>query len=149
MAVRGNHAAAGVEQRLLGVLEQLHDLADLADMRLLGRLVAAHLDLVRIGELVHLLLHVLGQVHQDRAGTARAGEIESLLDRRGQILDVLDQVVVLGARPGDADDVDFLERVIADERARHLPGDDDHRDGIRVRRGDAGYGIGGSGAGGD
>jgi hypothetical protein len=54
-----------------------------------------------------------------------------------QIVDVLHQPVVLGARPGDADGVAFLEGIIADQVRRHLAGDADQRDRIHQRIGQA------------
>ena len=52
---------------------------------------------------------VLRQVDQHRAGATGAGDIERFLDGFGQVLDVPDQEVVLDARPGNADRVDFLK----------------------------------------
>ena len=51
---------------------------------------------------------------------------------------------MLGNGPGDADHIRFLEGIVADQGRRHLPGDDDHRDGIHVGGGDAGDGVGGA-----
>ena len=62
---------------------------------------------------------------------------------------VLHQVIVLGAVAGDADGVGLLEGVGADQRGRHLAGDDDHRDRVHQRVGDAGDRVGRAGAGGD
>ena len=75
-----------------------------------------------------------GNVDHDRAGPAAGGDMERLVQRARQIGDVLDQIIVFGARPGDADRVAFLERVVADEMGRHLPGDDDERDRIAQAR---------------
>ena len=73
---------------------------------------------------------VLRDVDEDRTRTTAPRDVEGFLDRRGEVLHVLDEVVVLGARPRDADDVRFLERVVADEVRRDLAGDGD--DGRRV-----------------
>ena len=54
---------------------------------------------------------------------------------------------MLGAGPGDADDIHFLKRVIADQMRRDLSGNDHQRDGIHVGGGNAGYGVGGAGTG--
>ena len=56
---------------------------------------------------------------------------------------------MLDARAGDTHRIDFLERIGTDHRGRHLPGQDHHRDGIHVGRGDTGHGIGRTGTGGD
>ena len=62
---------------------------------------------------------------------------------------ILHQIIVLGAVPRDADRIGLLERVGADQGGRHLPGDDDHRDRIHQRVGDAGDGVGRARARGD
>ncbi len=51
----------------------------------------------------------------------------------GEVVDVADEVVVLGAGPGDADRVALLEGVRADEMGRNLAGDADERNGIEQR----------------
>ena len=56
---------------------------------------------------------------------------------------------MLDAGPGDADRIHFLEGVVADQRGRHLAGEDHQRNGIHVGGGDAGHRIGDAGAGGD
>ncbi len=70
-------------------------------------------------------LHVLRHVDQNRTGTARGRDIERLVQHLGQIVDVAHQPVVLGAGTRDADGVAFLERVVADQMRRDLPGDAD------------------------
>ena len=62
-----------------------------------------------------------------------------------QVIDILDQIIVLGARPGDPDGVALLEGVIADEMSRNLAGDAHKRDRIHERIGEAGDRIGGAG----
>src|SRR5438270_717833 len=61
---------------------------------------------------------VLGQVDHDRTRPAGARDIERLMQDARQVVDVLDQVVVLGAWPGDAGGVGFLEGVVADQVGR-------------------------------
>ena len=84
-----------------------------------------------------LLEGVLGDVDVDRTRTARAGDVERLGERAGQLVGVADEVVVLGHRQRDAVDVDLLERVLADEGGRHVAGDRDHRDGVQQGGADA------------
>ncbi len=69
--------------------------------------------------------------------------------RRVQIPDPPDQEVVFGAGTGDAGDVHFLERVVADHGRGDLPGEDDHGNGIHVGVGDPGHRVGGAGSRGD
>ncbi|CAA7626911.1 conserved hypothetical protein [Magnetospirillum sp. UT-4] len=143
-----DHAAADVEQRPLGVGDHVDRLLDGLDVALHRRLVFG-LELARPLVLALGLDHVLGQVDQHRAGTAGAGDVEGLVHGAGQIVDVLDQVIVLGARPGDAGDVGFLEGVVADQAGRHLAGEAHQRHRVAQGIGQAGDGVGGAGARGD
>ena len=99
---------------------------------------------LRIGALGEL--DVLRDVDHDRPRPAARGDVERLVQHARQVLDALHQIVVLGAGPGDADRVALLEGVVADQMRRHLPGDDDDRDRVAERIGQAGDGIGGAGA---
>ena len=56
---------------------------------------------------------------------------------------------MLGTVARDADRVRLLEGVGADQAGRHLPGDDDDRDRVHQRVGDAGNDVGRAGAAGD
>ncbi len=91
---------------------------------------------------------VLGQVDEHRAGPAAPCDAERFPYRIGQILHPLDDEIVFGDRHGDAGDVHFLEGVPAQQRHRHIARDGHHRDGIHIRRGNAGDQIGRAGAGG-
>ena len=77
-------------------------------------------------------LDVLRDVDHDRAGPAARGDIERLMQNARQILDALHEIIVLGAGPRDADRVAFLERVVADQVRRHLPGDDTRSESSRI-----------------
>ena len=68
--------------------------------------------------------------------------MERLVQRVRQIGDVLHQIIVFGAGPGDADGVAFLEGVVADQMRRHLPGEDDDGDRVAERVGQAGHRVG-------
>ena len=94
-------------------------------------------------------LDVLGDVDDHRARAPVGGDVEGLVNDAGEIVDVLDQIVVLGAGAGDAHGVAFLKGIRADEGGGHLAGDDDDGDGIHQRIGHPGDGVGGAGAGGD
>ena len=110
----------------------LAGLFNLARMRLIVGLIGLHLDFFLFRKSDHGGDHVLGQIDQHRAGTSGGGEVECLADGRNQVLRVVDQVVVLGAGPGDADDINLLEGIVADQRRGHLAGQHHHRDGIHV-----------------
>jgi hypothetical protein len=100
------------------------------------------LDVLRAGVGAGRELHVLGDVDDHRARPAGAGDVERLVQHARQILDVLHQPVVLGARAGDADRVALLERVVADQVGRNLAGDANDGNGIHQRIGEPGDGIG-------
>jgi len=61
-------------------------------------------------------LRVLGDVDEDRAGAAGAGEAEGGVEDAGEVRDVAHEVAVLGAGERQAEDVHLLEGVRADER---------------------------------
>ena len=94
-----------------------------------------------------LLEGVLRDVDVDRAGPAGSGDVERLGDDPRQLVGVADEVVVLRHRQRDAVDVDLLERVLADERARDVAGDRDDRDGVEEGGADAGDEVRGARAG--
>ena len=148
-AVRQHDAAPGIEHRLLGVEDHVQGPGHLPGIGMVGGVVA--LDLDGLGKLGHGagLTHILGQVHQHRPRPPGPGDMKGLVYRLGQILDVLDQVVVLGAGPGDAHDVHLLKGVVADQGGGHLAGEHHDGDGVQVGRGNARHRVGGAGARGD
>ena len=78
----------------------------------------------------------------DDCRTAGLGDQEGLVQDARQILDPLDQPIVLGAGPGDADGVALLEGVnLTDQMGRNPPGDADQRDGT-ISVGEAGDRVG-------
>ena len=72
--------------------------------------------------------------------------MERLMDDARQLICLLHQPVVLGAGAGDADSVSLLERIRANHERGHLAGQNDQRDRIHQRVGQAGHRIGGAGA---
>ena len=92
---------------------------------------------------------VFGQVDHHGARPAGARDVVGLADHAAEIVDVLHQIVVFGAGPGDPHRVGFLKRVVADHVGRHLPGQADDGDAVHERIGKPGNAIGGTGAGGD
>ena len=93
-------------------------------------------------------LDVLRDVDDHRPRPAALGDMERLVQHARKVGDALHQIIVLGAGPGDADGVAFLERIVADEVGRHLAGEAHDRDGIHERIGQPGDRIGRAGAGG-
>ena len=141
-----DHAAAGIDHRLLGVRQQRHRLADLRGVALqLRRVGDVHVGLARRMIGAGRELHVLRHVDHHRARTAAGRDIKRLVQHLGQILNAAHQPVVLGARPGDADGVAFLEGVVADQMGRHLAGDAHQRNRVHQRVGQRGHHVGGAG----
>ena len=141
---RVDHAAAGVEQRTLGGAHHLDRRLDLVEVALELRLIALvgeilRLEVVALGE-----LDVLRDVDHDRAGPSALRHVERLVQHARQVGDVFDEIVVLGARPGDADGVAFLERVVADQMGRHLAGDADDGNRVHQRVGEPRDRVGGA-----
>ena len=83
-----------------------------------------HRDVVRrVGD--DRVLNVLGHVDQHRPGPAGTGQVKGLLDDPCDVPGILDQVMVLGDRPGNLDHRRFLKRVGADDVPGNLAGDGD------------------------
>ncbi len=146
--VRGDRAAADVEHRPLGGEHRLGRGDDLLGVAVPRRLVAGDVGLARIGEVEARQLHVLRHVDQHRAGAARAGDVERLLEHLRQVGDVLHEPGVLDDRHRDALDVGLLEGVGADQVRRHLAGDAHDRRRVEVGVGDRRHEVGRAGAGG-
>ena len=88
---------------------------------------------------------ILRQIDDDRPGAAALRDVEGLVQYAGQFADVLDEIIVLCAGPGNAGCVGFLERVVADEVRRDLAGQADDRHGVHQRVGQAGDRVGRAG----
>ena len=147
--VRRDGAAADVQHRPLGPHERPRGLLDLPGMPFVRRVVGAHVHFRRILEGPLLDEDVLRQVHVHGSGTAGGRDVKRLLDDVRQVLAVLDQEVVLGRRARDADIVRFLERVVADQVRRHLPGERDDGDRVHQRILERGDQVRGGGSGRD
>ena len=141
--LRLDHAVPREDDRALGRLDEVDRVLELlSQWRIIGAVAGEHDVVVAPLEHAALLLRVLGDVDDDRPGTARAGDVERLANRRCDLLWLGHQVVVLGDRNRAAGDVGFLERIAADELRRDLPGDANHRNRVEHRRGDAGDQVG-------
>src|SRR5699024_1604244 len=89
-------------------------------------------------------LHVLRDVDQHRTGPAGRSDVERLCHCLGDVVDVLDQVVVLGDGGGDAVDVRLLEGVGADEAAGHVACNGNDRRRVHLGGRESGYQVGGT-----
>ncbi len=80
-----DHSAADVQDRLLRGGEHLTGGDDLLAVRLRHRAVAEQLDLGRPDERGRLLLRVLGDVDEHRAGTAGGGDLDGGGEHAGHV----------------------------------------------------------------
>ena len=85
---------------------------------------------------------ILRDVDNHGAGTAGGSDVERLLQRLGQLAQVLDQEIMLDAGTGNADRIDFLERILANHVARYLAGEHHQWNRIHVSGGNTGNRIG-------
>ena len=67
--------------------------------------------------------------------------MESLLHRRHDVLHARHEIAVLRDRQRDAGDVGFLKGVVANQLARHLAGDADHRHRVHHGGGNPGHQV--------
>ena len=144
-----HRTAANDEKRPLGLGELLRGTLKLELVGLVIGLVGTHFQFFRPVKRCRGADHIPGQVHQHRTRPPGARQIKGLAQGFRQFLDILDQKVVLGAGPGNADNIDFLKSIVTDKRRGHLPGQDDKGNGIRVGCGNTGDGVGSPGARGD
>ena len=79
-----------------------------------------------------VLRDVLGNVDEDGAGPAGGRDIVRLLDDPGDVVGILDEVVVFHHGHRDAEDVSFLEGVLAEHPGDLLTAEDHH--GHRIHR---------------
>jgi len=97
---RVDDAAARIEHRFPGVRHQLDGLRDGRRLTLQAWLIGLVLDVLGAGVGSGGELDILGDVDHHRTRPARAGDVERLVQHAGQVIDVADQPVVLGAGPG-------------------------------------------------
>src|SRR5215213_7353434 len=91
-------------------------------------------------------LHVFGNIYQDGAGSARAGNLEGPPHRRVELVGVLDQEGVFGERQRHAHDVSLLEGVLAHRRSADLTRYRHKRHGVHLGRGQPCNQVGGPGS---
>ncbi|SKX94348.1 Uncharacterised protein [Mycobacteroides abscessus subsp. abscessus] len=129
-----DHTATDVEHGVLRGVDQSSCLTNLLAVRLGDRTVAGQIDLRRPREGGLRLQDVLGDVDENRSGTATLGDVERLGHDPGDVDGIAHQEVVLGDRHRDAGDVGLLERVGTDQCPADLAGDrhDGHRVHLRV-----------------
>ncbi len=133
-------AAARDDERPLRVVQHRERLVDLRARRLglvdRQRLVGVDVEL-DLGD-----LHVERQVDQHRARPPRAHQMESLLKRPRHLRRLAHGHRPLGDRLRDRLDVDGLEVLLVEPRARRLAGDAEDRNRVGLRRVEPGDHVG-------
>ena len=154
-----DHAAAADQHGLFRLGDHLHQSVDVTQVGLGGlQLVAGGQGpdggagaVLIPGDKFIVDLHigsgdVFQKVNEHRAGTASGCHRKGLTHHIGDGVGIPDQIGGLGDGHGDAGDVHLLEGVLAQQRLRHVAGDEDDRGGVHVGGGDAGGEICGTGA---
>ena len=93
-------------------------------------------------------LDVFGNIDEDRTGTVGFGDLEGFPDGVSQLINIGDEVIVLGDGHRHTGDIDLLEAVSANQAGGNISGDGDHGDRVQHGSCNAGYQVGGTGAGG-
>ena len=137
--------AADVDVRLLSCQNHLRSLFDLV---LLCRSNGSFYYRCLCAVLIERILHVLGNIHQNRTRSAGLCNAECLPNGVCQLFHMLYQEVVLGNGHGYTGDVDLLEAVPSDERVRNVAGNGNQRNRVQISRCDTGDQIGCAGTGG-
>ena len=138
-----NDATTRINVRPLGILQQLQRLPDLARVPLLGRVVAAHFQFLRIAAPGGFLEgYVLGNIHHHRPGASAARNVEGPLDDRRNFLRRIDQEIVFDDGARDTHRIAFLEGILPDQAGRHLARNNHHRNAIHIGGGNTCDGIG-------
>ena len=145
---REDDAVAGQYHRALRLIDGAHGASDLCRVPFQVGPVSRQIDLIGIFELGLLREDVLWDVHEDRAGPARARDVEGLFDGLRDLRRVHHQVVVLCYRQCDARCVGLLEGIGSYGGPRDLARDDHHRNRVHLRGRDAGHEVRGAGTGG-
>ena len=138
---RAPHAAAKIDQRALGRIDDIGGPLDLLFV------VGGHgADLLRLlgSELTDSSGDILGDIHQHRALAATLRNAERRTHGVGQLFYLAHREVVLGDGHRDALDVRLLKAVLAQTGGRHIAGKGDHGHGVHVGSGNAGDQIGGT-----
>lgn len=141
-----HNAAAEIEERTLGRVYHCSRLRDEVGVRRSDRIRSPRF---RPGaDFDALVLHVLRDIDEHRAGTARSRQPEGLWDHGQQLLGRADEEVMLGDRDRHAVDIDLLEGVGTDHRTRHLARDGDERNRVELGVGDRRHQVRRAGTGG-
>ena len=136
-----DQSAAAVEDRATCGTKQGRGFGDALGRKRKG--LQARSELARFRERVGLATHlkVLGEIDQDRSGTALGCHGERLADDGGDLAHRADLRIPFRDRAGKAERVAFLKRIGANRGRGHLAADANDRDGVADRVEQSGDGI--------
>ena len=143
------HPAARQKERALRVREHFRRLFQLAHVHAGRRLIAADGDLLRVFVGAGLVLDIFGKIDEDGPRLARAGDVKGFLYDPAEVFAAAHRHRILADGAADADDVDLLKGVVADEVGRHLPREADEGHAVVIGGGDARDEVGRTRAAGD
>ncbi len=132
------NAASRQDQRLLGIVNQLDRFADLATIALIVGLIAGQINLIWPLWRGARYNRILGNVHQHRTRPATARDVKRFFHHIRDVVNIGDQIVMLGNRLGNAGNIRLLERVLADKLSRNLARNGNHRHAVHHRIGNGG-----------
>ncbi len=135
-----------MKKRSFGFKNDLKRFFDLTEVSLQHRLIGAQFDVFRIVVFGDRCRDIFRDINKDRARSSCLSNIKGFFNNRSKIAYVFNKEIVFYARSCDADNIDFLERVLSNRGRIDLTGKDNHRDTVRMCRRDAGYGVGRSGS---
>ena len=137
-SIRRDHASAAVDHRLLGGGDQTEHFLKGDLIGPAHGVVAAQGDALGEDRLGRLVLDILGNIDQHRPRTPTLGDMESLLDDAGDVIDIPDEIAVLHHGKGHPEKVGLLESPAPDHLLRHLTGDCHQGHRVHVGIGNAG-----------
>ena len=146
--IRRDNTSAAIDHGLARLLDEMDHLQQLLVGRPLVRVVSPQGDCLGEDGFHFLVLDILWQVDDDRAGASGSGDMECFFDNAGNLPDIPNQVAVLDDRQGHAEEVGFLKSPSPDHFLRNLTGHGDHRHGIHEGIGQTGDEVGRAGPGG-
>ena len=125
---RKDDATSRQDQRFFGLLDQLHHFTQLSLIGFVIGLIRFQFD--GFGRFQFRLRghHVLWKIHQHRTRPTTSGNMECLSNGSGEIFNLCNQIIVLGAGPGNPHDINLLKRIVSNQPGGHLPRKQDKGD---------------------
>ena len=127
LALSEDDTAAGTDQGFLGLLDCRNHAGHLQAVALDTRLIAAHIESLRIEEILfeQLLLDIDRDIDEHRS---LAAGVEDM----GNFVRAADQVGIFDKRLGCAAHIRLLENIAPEEGGIDLPRDGNERNGVRI-----------------